>query len=165
MTYKLFNNLKSLHRLGTSYYNALKTAALLNNSGISVDYYHHNIHSFYVILHSNINGLSHKELVVSAAIAANHKNKNTVPLPAFFSIISKLDLKAIDAIGILLSISETLHKSLENPIESMNIDVTDEFVLITLSSDVNISFEINKVLRIKHKFKEIYHRDLKIEQI
>jgi len=165
MTYKLFDELKSLHRLGTSYDNALKTAALLNNSGISIDYYHHNMHSFYVILHSNINGISHKELVISAAIAANHNNKNLVPLPAFFSIISKLDLKAIDVIGVLLSISETLHKSLENPIESMNIDITDEFVLITLSANVNINFEINKVLRIKHKFKEIYHRELKIEQI
>lgn len=165
MTYKLFDDLKSLHRLGSSYDNSLKTAALLIDSGISIDYYHHNMHSFYVILHSNINGLSHKELIVSAAIAANHNNKNTVPLPAFFSIISKLDLKAIDAIGIVLSISETLHKSLENPIESMNIDITDEFVLITLSSDVNISFEINKVLKIKHKFKEIYHRELKMEQI
>jgi exopolyphosphatase/guanosine-5'-triphosphate,3'-diphosphate pyrophosphatase len=165
MTYKLFDDLKSLHRLGTSYDNTLKTAALLNNSGISIDYYHHNMHSFYVILHSNINGLSHKELVVSAAIAANHNNKNLVPLPAFFSIISKLDLKAIDAIGVLLSISETLHKSLENPIESMNIDIADEFVLITLSPDVNINFEITKILRIKKKFKEIYHRELKIEQI
>ena len=165
MTYKLFDDLKSLHRLGTSYDNALKTAALLNNSGISIDYYHHNMHSFYVILHSNINGLSHKELIVSAAIAATHNNKNTVPLPAFFSIISKLDIKAIDAIGILLSISESLDRSLENPIESMNIDITDDFVLITLSSDLNISFEINQALKVKKKFKEIYHRELKIEQI
>jgi|GEM_PF-2763044 len=165
MTYKLSDELKSLHRLGNLYDNALKTATLLNNSGISIDYYHHNIHSFYVILHSNINGLSHKELIVSAAIAATHKNKTAVPLPAFFSIISKLDLKAIDAIGLLLSISETLDRSLENPIESMNVDITDAFVLITLSSDSNISFEIKQALKVKMKFKEIYHRELKIEQI
>lgn len=165
MTYKLFDELKSLHRLGNSYDNALKTATLLNNSGISIDYYHHNIHSFYVILHSNINGLSHKELIVSAAIAATHKNKTAVPLPAFFSIISKLDLKAIDAIGLLLSISETLDRSLENPIESMNVDITEDFVLITLSSDSNISFEIKQALKIKNRFKEVYHRELKIEQI
>jgi len=165
MTYKLFDELKSLHRLGTSYDNALKTATLLNNSGISIDYYHHNMHSFYVILHSNINGLSHKELIVSAAIAATHNNKNTIPLQAFFSIISKLDIMAIDAIGLLLSISESLDRSLEDPIESMNIDITDSFVLITLSSDSNISFEINQALRVKKKFKEIYHRELKIEQI
>jgi exopolyphosphatase/guanosine-5'-triphosphate,3'-diphosphate pyrophosphatase len=165
MTYKLFDELKSLHRLGTSYDNALKTATLLNNSGISIDYYHHNMHSFYVILHSNINGLSHKELIVSAAIAATHNNKNTIPLQGFFSIISKLDIMAIDAIGLLLSISESLDRSLENPIDSMNIDIADSFVLITLSSDLNISFEINQALRVKKKFKEIYHRELKIEQI
>lgn len=165
MTYKLFDELKSLHRLGNSYDNALKTATLLNNSGISIDYYHHNIHSFYVILHSNINGLSHKELIVSAAIAATHKNKTAVPLPAFFSIISKLDLKAIDAIGLLLSISETLDRSLETPIKFMNVDITEDFVLITLSSDSNISFEIKQALKIKNRFKEIYHRELKIEQI
>ena len=165
MTYTLFDELKSLHRLGNSYDNALKTATLLNNSGISIDYYHHNIHSFYVILHSNINGLSHKELIVSAAIAATHKNKTAVPLPAFFSIISKLDLKAIDAIGLLLSISETLDRSLENPIDSMNVDITEDFVLITLSSDSNINFEIKEALKVKKRFKEIYHRELKIEQI
>lgn len=166
MTYKLFNDLKPLHKLGTSYDNALKTAALLHDSGISIDYYHHNKHSFYVILHSNINGLSHKELIVSAAIAATHNcSKHTVPLPAFFSIISKLDIKAIDAIGLLLSISESLDKNLENPIESMNVDITGESVLITLSSDLNISFEITQALRVKNKFKEVYHRELKIELI
>jgi exopolyphosphatase/guanosine-5'-triphosphate,3'-diphosphate pyrophosphatase len=165
MTYKIFDELQSLHRLGTSYDNALKTATLLNNSGISIDYYHHNVHSFYVILHSNINGLSHKELIVSAAIAATHNNKNTVPLQPFFSIISKLDIMAIEAIGLLLSIAESLDRSLENPIDSLNIDITDSFVLITLSSDLNISFEINQALKVKKKFKEIYHRELKIEQI
>lgn len=165
ITYKLFNALKPLHRLGDSYDNALKTAALLHDSGISIDYYHHSKHSFYVILHSNINGLSHKELIVSAAIAATHNSKHTVPLPAFFSIISKLDIKAIDAIGLLLSISESLDKTLENPIESMNVDITNESVLITLSSDLNISFEINQALRVKNKFKDVYHRELKIELI
>lgn len=165
MTYKLFNELQPLHRLGSSYDNALKTATLLNNSGISIDYYHHNMHSFYVILHSNINGLSHKELIVSAAIAATHNSKTTVPLPAFFSIISKLDIKAIEAIGLLLSISESLDRSLENPIDTINIDITDTFVLITLPSDLNISFEINQALKVKNKFKEIYHRELKIERI
>jgi exopolyphosphatase/guanosine-5'-triphosphate,3'-diphosphate pyrophosphatase len=165
LTYKLFDELKSLHRLGNSYDNALKTAALLNDSGVSIDYYHHNMHSFYVILHSNINGLSHKELVISAAIAATHKKKTAVSLPQFFSIISKLDLKAIEAIGVLLSISETLDKTLENPIESMNVDFTEDFVLITVSCDADIRFEIKQALKMKDRFKEIYHRELKIEQI
>ncbi len=165
MTYKLFTELQPIHRFGTSYDNALKTAALLNTSGMSIDYYHYNKHSFYVILHSNINGLSHKELIISAAIAATHNSKNTVPLPAFFSIISKLDIKAIEAIGILLSISENLNKSLENSTDSINIDITDDFVLITLVSDLDISFEINRALRVKTKFEEIYHRELKIERI
>lgn len=165
MTHKLFTDLRPLHKLDASYDNALKTAALLHDSGILIDYYHHSMHSFYVILHSNINGLSHKELIVSAAIAATHNSKTTVPLPAFFSIISKLDMKAIDVIGLLLSISESLDKTLENPIESMNVDITSESVIITLSSDLNISFEINQALRVKKKFKEIYNRELKITVI
>lgn len=165
LTYKLFEELKSLHRLGDSYDNALKTAALLNASGISIDYYHHDIHSFYVILHSNINGLSHKELVISAAIAATHKKKTAISLPPFFSIISKLDLKAIEAIGVLLSISETIDKTLENPVESMNVDFTEDFVLITISCNADIGFEIKQALKMKDRFKEIYHRELKIEQI
>ena len=165
MTSMLYNNLKSLHKLGTSYDNVLKTATLLHDSGISIDYYHHYKHSFYVILHSNINGLSHRELIVSAAIASVHNNKNGIPLQAFFSVINKIDLKAVDFIGLLLSIAESLYKSLENAIETITVDIQEDCVLIQLASNVNITFEIEQALTHKEKFKNIYGKELKIQQI
>lgn len=165
MTSVLYNKLKSLHKLGDSYDNVLKTATLLHDSGISIDYYHHYRHSFYVILNSNINGLSHRELIVSAAIAAIHSNKNTIPLQAFFSVINKIDLKAVDFIGILLSISESLYRSLENSIEAIDVDIQEDSVLIELTSNLDMTFEIGQALAIKERFRTIYGKELKIKQL
>ncbi|SFC56987.1 Ppx/GppA phosphatase family protein [Clostridium uliginosum] len=161
----LFNELKPLHKLGDKYNNVLKTATLLHDSGVSIDYYHHHKHSFYVILNSSINGLSHKELLMSAAIAATHNEKDKVALPPFFSIINKFDIKAIDSINILLMIAEHLDKSLERAVDSLNVDITEESVLITISSHLNINLEINQVLKMKDRFKNIYGKNLEVKQI
>lgn len=165
MTSYLFSKLQPLHKFGEKYNNVLKTASLLHDSGISIDYYHHHKHSFYVILHSNINGLSHKELIMSAIIAANHNTNNSIPLPAFFSVISKMDIQVIDSISILLAVSENLYRSLENTIDSIDVEIDEQFVLINLSSNLNISLEIKQALKNKEKFFDVYGRELKIQQI
>ncbi|GAA0077707.1 Ppx/GppA phosphatase family protein [Clostridium sp. CTA-5] len=165
ITSTLFNALKPIHKLGDEYNNVLKTATLLHDSGISIDYYHHHKHSFYVILNSSINGLSHKELLMSAAIAATYNEKNKVPLPQFFSIINNFDIKAINCINILLMIAEYLDTNFDRAINKLNIDIDEDSVLIKLSSHLNIDFEIKQVLKIKDRFKGIYGRELKVIQI
>ncbi|AOR24072.1 Ppx/GppA phosphatase family protein [Clostridium taeniosporum] len=165
ITSTLFNELKPLHKLGDKYNNILKTATLLHDSGISIDYYHHHKHSFYVILNSNINGLSHRELFMSAAIAATNNERDKIALPPFFSIINKLDIKAINYINILLMIAEHLDLSLERAVNYLSIDIKGDAVLINLSSHLNIDLEIKQVLKFKDRFKEIYGKNLEVKQI
>lgn len=165
ITSTLFNELKPLHKLGDKYNNVLKTATLLHDSGVSIDYYHHHKHSFYVILNSNINGLSHKELFMSAAIAATHNEQDKVALPQFFSIINKLDIKAINCINILLMIAERLDLSLERAVDYITLDIKEDSVLLNLSSHLNIDLEISQVLKFKDRFKDIYGKRLDVKQI
>ncbi|NFT82388.1 Ppx/GppA family phosphatase [Clostridium botulinum] len=165
ITSTLFNELKPLHKLGDKYNNVLKTATLLHDSGVSIDYYHHHKHSFYVILNSNINGLTHRELFMSAAIAATHNERDKVALPPFFSIRNKLDIKAINSINILLMIAEHLDLSLEKAVDYLSIDIKEDSVLINLSSHLNIDLEIKQVLKFKDRFKDIYGKNLEVKQI
>src|SRR5699024_5651583 len=93
ITCKLFNALKPLHRLGDDFYNIIKTSTMLHDCGISINYAGHHKHSFYIILHSHINGLTHKELLMSAAIAASHRfNSYQTPISPFSAIINQLDM-------------------------------------------------------------------------
>lgn len=157
----LFEQLKPLHNLGSDYNHIIKTSALLHDSGISVNYYNHHKHSFYVILYSYINGLSHKELLMSAAIAASHRfNQYQLPYPPYSSILSKLDLQAIEKIGVLLKIAEGLDRGLVSAVKTVHVKYTSEEVIIELTSNRNLEFEIHQALRAALKFKELYRRRL-----
>lgn len=165
ITLKLFNELKPLHRLGDEFSHIIKTATMLHDCGISIDYYSHHKHSFYIIINSYINGLTHKELLLSGAIAASHRNNNYhLPLPKYCSILNRLDLHNIDCIGMLLKIAEGLDRSLEGAATDINVEITKDTVLIKVLSCLNIEMEIKQALRSADKFKEIYHRELLIEK-
>lgn len=163
---KLFQELKPLHHLKDDYYPILKTAALLHDCGISIDYYNHHIHSFYIILNSNINGLDHKELLISASIAACHRNNNYhIPFPQYSSILNKADLRNIEYLGLILKMSEGLDRSLEGSVKDINVTITENDVVIDLISDYNLDLEIKQALRCSKYFKETYNKNLIIKKI
>lgn len=165
LTYKLFYELKPLHNLGPEFNNIIKTASLLHDCGISINYYNHHIHSFYVILNSHINGLTHKELLMSAAIAASHRfNNYHLPLPQYSSIINQLDLKSVNKIGALIKIAEGLDRSLVGAVKNIDVELNDDEIKIKVHSDINVDLEIHQALRARNNFKEVYNKTLTIFQ-
>jgi exopolyphosphatase/guanosine-5'-triphosphate,3'-diphosphate pyrophosphatase len=162
MVKKLFNNLKPLHHLGDNYNNIIKTASYLHDSGISIDYYNYPEHSFYMILNSYINGLTHKELLISASIvSSSHRNNNChFPLPQYCSISNKLDMKSIDEIGVLLSIAEGLDRSLEGAVEDVHVSIRENSVVVTVFSPLDLKLEIEQALRSSRRFHEVYDKSL-----
>ena len=166
MTYYLFNALKPLHHLGDEFYNIIKTSSMLHDCGISINYHGHHKHSFYIILNSLINGLNHKELLMSAAIAASHRfNSYQTPISPFSAIINQLDLKNIKYIGVLLKIAEGLDRSLVGAVKKLDVSFDEETVTINVYSDIDVDFEIRQALRASEIFKEVYKKDLVINPI
>ena len=165
-TYHLYQALKPLHHLGDEFYNIIKTSSMLHDCGISINYYGHHKHSFYIILNSAINGLTHKELLMSAAIASSHRfNNYQTPISPFSAIINQLDLKTIKFIGVLLKISEGLDRSLAGAVKKINVKLDDETVTIGVYSNINVDFEIRQALRASEAFKDTYNKNLIIESI
>jgi exopolyphosphatase/guanosine-5'-triphosphate,3'-diphosphate pyrophosphatase len=161
ITGKLFKELKPLHRLGDEYSNIIKTASLLHDCGTSIRYYDHHIHSLYIILNSAISGLSHREILMSALIASMHRNNNfQLPFIKYSSIINRMDIDAIESIGILLRIAEGLDRSLEGAIKDFEVIIDEDTVLLSLSSDNDLILEIGQAMRASNKFYEIYDRKL-----
>ena len=58
----MFDGWHGLHGLGKQYKKLLKTAALLHDIGITINYYSHARHSSYMILNAKIFGLTHAAL-------------------------------------------------------------------------------------------------------
>ncbi|GFZ31561.1 exopolyphosphatase [Clostridium zeae] len=165
ITKKLFEELKPIHKLGDEYNNIIKTASLLHDCGISIRYYDHHIHSFYIILNSGISGLSHRELLMSALVASMHRNNNyQLPFIKFTSIINRLDIEAVESIGILLRIAEGLDRSLEGAVIDFDVSISDETINLILKSESELILEIGQALRARNKFHEIYNRKLLVSK-
>lgn len=165
ITSKLFECLKPLHRLTNDYDHIVKTACMLHDCGISIDYYNHHRHSFYIILNSYINGLTHRELLLSAAIAASHRNNSYhLPMVQFCGLVNKIDINIIERLGVLLKIAEGLDRSLEGAVENLEITITEDDVTIALTSSLDLDLEIKQALRASSRFKEVYNKSLLINQ-
>jgi exopolyphosphatase/guanosine-5'-triphosphate,3'-diphosphate pyrophosphatase len=161
ITGKLFRELKPLHGLGDEYSNIIKTASLLHDCGTSIRYYDHHIHSLYIILNSAISGLSHREILMSALIASMHRNNNfQLPFIKYSSIINRMDIDAIESIGVLLRIAEGLDRSLEGAVKDFEVIIKEDTVLLSLSSNNNLILEIGQAMRASNKFYEIYDKKL-----
>lgn len=161
----LFYELKPLHKLDDKYLNILKTGSMLHDCGTSINYQNHHKHSLYIILNSFINELTHKEHLMSAAIAASHRfNNYHLPLAQFSYLINKLDIDIINKIGALVKIAEGLDRSLVSVVKKLGVYFDDEKVVITVSSPSDLDVEIHQALRGREFFKEVYNRELFIEK-
>lgn len=160
----LFEKLKTLHHLDSSYEKILKTAAMLHDSGLNVRFYDHHKHSFYMILNSEIYGLNHKEIIVSAYTAAFHENtlfENNIF--QYHGLVNKLDLNAAEKLGALLRIAECLDKSMSDAVDDIDCSIDSESVTLNIIAQKNIDLEKNYAQRCSDNFYRVYDKQLIIK--
>ncbi|WP_026884562.1 exopolyphosphatase [Clostridium akagii] len=163
--YYLFNSLcTKLENLLDNKYNInniIKASAMLHDIGSNITYYFHHKHSLYMILNSQIYGLTHRELVMSACIAANHRDDNiAVNYQEYKMILDKDDLELIKKLGILLRLSESLDKSMTYKVSDISCDIHAESVIITTISKDSAYIEIKDALSAAESFKTIFNKKL-----
>lgn len=141
--------------------NIIKTSAMLHDIGSNITYYFHHKHSLYMILNSQIYGISHRELVMSACIAANHSDDNiAVNYQQYKMIINKDDLELIKKLGILLRLSESLDKSMTYKVPDITCNINNESVIITTISESTAFIEIKAALDVSENFKNAFNKKL-----
>lgn len=163
--YYIFGSLctgfKSLIGSASDLSKIIKTAAMLHDIGSNITYYFHHKHSLYMILNSQIYGLTHRELVMSACIAANHRDDNVaVNYQQYKMIINKEDLELIKKLGLLLRLSESLDKSMTSSVSGVTCDIHSESVIITTISKGTDYIEIKDALRASESFKTVFNKKL-----
>ena len=82
----LFNQLKSLHNYGPQENKILYIASLLHDIGKNIGYDDNHLHTFYIIKNTNLYSLSHREIIITAAVAASHKK---IPCPLIGTLNTK----------------------------------------------------------------------------
>lgn len=98
----------------------LEVAARVHDIGMHVDYYSHHLHGFYLILQSNLSGLSDRQLIKVALLVGYHRQKpNLFDLRPFIQIVGRETHKRMKQLSLFLSLAEQLDRSESQKIKAI----------------------------------------------
>jgi exopolyphosphatase/guanosine-5'-triphosphate,3'-diphosphate pyrophosphatase len=118
---KLFADLSAEHGFGARVGTYLHVAALLYRIGISINYYNYNKHTYYLMAHSRMDGLTHREILLCALIASFKSEKRLKPMfAAHRDLLAETDFGLIVRLGALLQIAVALDRSGTQPVATVS---------------------------------------------
>ncbi|ULL14399.1 Ppx/GppA family phosphatase [Paenibacillus sp. H1-7] len=154
----LFDALQQTHGYDARVRLCLHIAALLYRIGVSMTYYQFSKHSFYMIAHSRLDGLTHRETVLCAAIASYKAKSRVQQLYAQFKdVLLETDIDVIVKLGSLLQLAIAMDSSETQVLPVRSAAVTlDKELDITVQTQNDPSIEYNEIAALNKDFKKIW---------
>jgi exopolyphosphatase/guanosine-5'-triphosphate,3'-diphosphate pyrophosphatase len=154
---KLFDEMKVTQALGGRSRDYLNVASLLYRIGVTVLYYEYAKHTFYLMAHSRIDGLGHREILICAFIAS-YKNKNRTKKMCleYKDILSEADFHMIEKLGMLLQLAIALDRSETQPVQSISAAIIKKELQLNLNCSHSPVIELRQVQLIQKDFKKIW---------
>lgn len=163
---EIFESLKLEYEFSEDDKKILYYAAMLHDIGMYIDYFDHQNHSFYLIMNTDINGLTHEELVKCAFVAGMHRieKKLAVNWKIYNQYIDKEENKKLKKLALILMIAEKIERRESGVVQKINSELNKTEYLLELESKENLELEIAAILNIEKVFKKNYKRKLIIKQ-
>lgn len=163
LTQEIYLAFRGLHKDWENVDDIIKVSSKLRDVGLSVRYYNHDKHNFYIISNSEINGMDHRQIIMSSLAATfSHGLSKETPLLKYGQLINRMDLEMVYDIGICLSIAEILLRSNQKVVHLEHIDLEDQHVRLHFHSSLELHFEVHEAMKLKDLFFEMYGKELEI---
>ncbi|AEF94821.1 Ppx/GppA phosphatase [Desulfotomaculum nigrificans CO-1-SRB] len=162
LSLSLFDQLRPLHGYGLWERKILRIAALLHDVGNVVSYYNHHKHSMYVLLNAKIDGLSHRERVLVALIAASHGRIDLkFKLQQHADVLFPQDGMLVRRLGTLLRMGENLDRSSSGVVEDVVCTIKENEVQIDCLASENADLEIRELYKKVTNFNKVFGKKFK----
>ncbi len=164
LSIQLFKQLRVLHKFPRQHLKILKVAASLHAAGHKVQFYNFEKHSGYIIMNANIYGLSHRDTVLAAFVAASTSMEdiNAADWIKYRDLVGDEDVEAVRKMGIMLRIAEALDRSMTGVVKGINCDILGDSVIMKTELDGDAALEINSALQVGPDFRKIFKKNLEI---
>ena len=163
----MFDGWMELHKVRKSYRRLLQTAALLHDIGITINFYSHARHSAYMIQNAKLFGLTHKEQIITSAIAGWHNgiSKNYFKSRFYKEMLTESNWKLINKLSLLLALAESLDYSEMRMVHTLTPSFNKKNALLTIHSEHIPTIEMHQLQDHMSWFKKAFGVELKVEVI
>jgi exopolyphosphatase/guanosine-5'-triphosphate,3'-diphosphate pyrophosphatase len=162
---RLFDELAAEHRLSGRHRLLLEVAALLHEIGTFVSSRAHHKHSYYLIVNSEILGLTQDELVMVANVARYHRHSRPKPSHPDYMSMSREARMVVNKLAALLRVADALDVSRTQSIRDFRcrIDNNVGFVIV-VPAGLDLILERRSLAEKADMFQEIYGLDVHLEE-
>ncbi len=144
----------------------LLAAATLHDTGMFVDYYDHHKHSFYLTLNSDLEGLSHEDLVKVAFMVGRHRpdRKLRESWRQYRHYLDRDSYEKVKRLATLLMMAEKLDRSEDSVVHDIAVKVKKKSVILTLKTDQPVPLEKAAAMNAAAAFKKAFGKRLIIRE-
>ncbi len=160
----LFKQLRVMHRLPRMYVKPLKIACYMHNSGSRLRFYPTKKDALDVILHSELYGASHKDIVIGA-FAASTQHSEEFSLSdwvKYKDIVDDTDLQAVKKLAVLVRIATCFDCAGQKNIVDIVCDVLGDSVIMKTITQTDIDFELKLAAQAGADFKRVFGKTLEL---
>ncbi|MGM9570136.1 MAG: hypothetical protein ACI3XC_08645, partial [Phascolarctobacterium sp.] len=163
----MFDGWMELHKVRKSYRRLLETAALLHDIGITINFYSHARHSAYMIQNAKLFGLTHKEQIITSAVAGWHNgvSKNYFKSRFYKEMLTESNWKLINKLSLLLALAESLDYSEMRMVHTLTPSFNKKNALLTIHAEHIPTIEMHQLQDHLAWFKKTFGVELKVEVI
>lgn len=160
----LYTQLRPLHNINGNTYKILKTAALLNDCGKTINFYSYHKHTFYMMANLPINGLAHKDLIMAAYTMMFCVKENfDIDKSPYVKLLTKEDKYVIERLGIILSLAESLDKKKNGNITKVECKFKPDGLYLHLVSKGTTEGERKEIEGHGANFTKVFGKTLQFE--
>lgn len=152
----LFDAMQSQHRLSGRYRTMLQLAALLHEIGLFVGISGYHKHSQYLILNSELFGLSLRDLRLVALVARYHRRASPKSTHTPYSNLSREDRVIVSKLASILRVAVALDRSDSQRIKDLSCQVDQGRFVISVPGVRDFSLEQAALIETVNLFEETY---------
>ncbi len=161
---QLFKQLRVLHKFPRMYVKVLRIAAFMHDCGKTFKYYNYSKHTAYMILNSNLYGVSHRDIVLAAYVTDvyNKEDLGTSEWAKYNGILSPEDVEAVKKLAVILRLAVAFDASMSNVVNEISCDVLGDSVILKTEVNGDASLEIKYANHVALEFKKVFKKNLEI---
>ena len=134
------------------------------DSGKCINFEQFSRHGFEKIVYSDINGVSHRELLIAGFICVC-QNLDEFSLNEWIKykdILTDEDLDAVRKLGVIVKLAVSLNASKNNVIKDVVCDILGDSIIMKTIVEGDASYEINEGMNVAVDYKKVYKKSLQI---
>jgi len=159
---QLFDGLQEPLQLPAQEKVLLLLAAWLHEVGSLVNYEKHHHHSYHLIVHGNIRGMTPRQREIVALVARYHRKSPPKKKHAAFARLSAADQQTVLRLSSLLRLADGMDRSHTRSVQSIDCSVRGRLVHVALRAATYPEIDVWGASQKGKLFEETFDKDLEL---